>query len=343
MCYEQCPEESHLFRLGTRTPANFSTATPTYTTPESFPADTNGTEAMNKSMPEGKENCWDGGSEYDGYHSQQCTYTSGTSEQIGQHCERGVEGCECLCWGCPLPQEGMPSYDASPINVESPDGSRTQMCFEECTDGASRRCSDGERPESCRCYPAPEAGRLVEISQLKCCTTGVEPWMPDGECVQPSRQEAESDAIISIVKPDSTSCEDLSTGSMERCWHSEDQRGCSHSEEGCECRCYSCNDGAYPLQYGDPPLCYAACPENYQIRCDNDEDRGACACYSCGNSAQATTELRNVRSVLVAECPSVGNLITSERCMPPSHPHSPPRLHAPPPCRASLVPFFSGV
>eukprot|EP00802_Teleaulax_amphioxeia_P000233 Tamp_00233.p1 GENE.Tamp_00233~~Tamp_00233.p1 ORF type:complete len:1186 (+),score=94.99 Tamp_00233:3741-7298(+) len=301
VCFEECPEESTFMRQVTRTPANLSTVNPEYMTPESFPAPTDGVAALSKPMPEGKE-CWEGGSEYVGYHWQVCTYTSGTQEQMGQTCTKGSDGCECLCMGCPV------SHQEGPATVESQDGSMTHLCFEKCADGASRRCTEWMRSDSCRCYPNPEAGRLVHGSQLKCCT-------PDGgDCSDISRVVVASDEISSIEMPDSSSCESLGIPSSWRCWHSEDQRACAQEEAGCECRCYSCDNADYPLPEstsGDP-RCYAECPVDYQLRCDNYEDGGACACYSCGNSAEATTEPRGVQSVFVAECPAVGNLVIAE-------------------------------
>ena len=308
VCYEPCPEAagkpSHLSTVEKLTLARSnSTVTPSLTTPESFPAPTQGTEALNLSAPVGKE-CWEGGPEYESYHTKSCIYTSGTPEQNGHQCGEGAAGCECFCWGCADPQ----SQDG-PMRViqDDDDGRHIFMCFERCAHGASRRCADWSRPDTCRCYPEPEAGRLFELTQLKCCTPGSE----GSECMDLiSKQAVESAAISSIAKPADTDCESMPTPHMMRCWNSEHLHECAQGEAGCECRCYGCLDPQFP-QYAwlDGELkCYAACPEHYEMRCDD----GACACYSCSMmsavwppEAAFHSELRGVRSVLLAQCPDV--------------------------------------
>jgi len=318
VCYERCPETagkpSQFY--ATATPARWnSTVTPALTTPESFPAPNNSIPADRKPAPVGKE-CHEGGSEYEGYHTGYCMYTSGTPEQNGHHCEKDAAGCECFCWGCPEPQS-----QEGPVGViqEDDDGRRNFTCFERCEQaipyGTSRRCADPARPDTCRCYPEPESGsaRLVDVTLLKCCT-------PEGdwgrfECMDLiSKQVVESTAVSSVAKPPDTDCGAMSTQtslSEMRCFHSETRRGCSPGEAKCECRCYSCDDPMFPSFRVDGVehnefKCYAACPEHHQLRCEED----TCACFSCTMQpnwpadADAYSEFRGVRSVLKAQCPN---------------------------------------
>ena len=316
VCYETCPWQTSWSNVATATPARWnSTVTPALTTPESFPAPNNSIPALRKPAPVGKE-CHEGGSEYEGYHTGYCMYTSGTPEQNGHHCEKDAAGCECFCWGCPEPQ-----WQEGPAGViqEDDDGRRIFMCFQPCEQaipyGTSRRCADPARPDTCRCYPEPESGsaRLVDVTLLKCCT-------PEGdwgrfECMDLiSKQVVESTAVSSIAKPPDTDCEAMSTQtslSEMRCFHSETRRGCSPGEAKCECRCYSCNDPMFPSFRVDGVehnefKCYAACPEHHQLRCEED----TCACFSCTMQptwpadADAYSEIRGVQSVLKAQCPN---------------------------------------